>query len=84
MSEPHLSRPPGALFSLKPLNERAEQVVRHPCNRHLASKQTDGTLALDIGFHIRSTSRHTVATLGRGDTDIFVDGSRIAKDPMLL
>lgn len=74
---PHHRRP--ALFSLKPLNERAKRVVSHPWNQHLVSKSTDGTIVLDIGFHIRSRTRHTIATLGRGDTDVFVEGTSIAK-----
>lgn len=67
-----------ALFSLKPLNEHAKNVVNHPWNQHLTSKLTDGTIVLDIGFQIRSRSHHTLATLGRGDADIFVDGITIA------
>jgi hypothetical protein len=74
--QPH----PLALFSLKPLNPRAKDVVAHPCNSHLVSTVgDDGALALDIGFHIRSKSCNTLATLGRGETDIFVEGSSIAK-----
>jgi hypothetical protein len=73
--QPHLL----ALFSLKPRNPRAQDVVAHPCNSHLVSTLDDGTLALDIGFYIRSKSCNTLATLGRGETDIFVEGSSIAK-----
>lgn len=71
---------PLALFSLKPYNLRAHDVVAHPCNSHLVSiLPKDGALALDVGFNIRSKSCDTLATLGRGDTDIFVEGSSIAK-----
>ncbi|EXU95910.1 serine/threonine protein kinase domain protein [Metarhizium robertsii] len=71
---------PLALFSLRPLNERAENVVVHPCNSHLTSILSDGSVGLDIGFQIRSKSYGTLATLGRGaDADIFVEGSSIAK-----
>ncbi|KAJ5244027.1 hypothetical protein N7489_004123 [Penicillium chrysogenum] len=73
------TRRPLPLFSLKPLNEQAKKVAEHPWNQHLASKSSDGTTVLDIGFHIRSCSHNTLATLGRGDTDIFVDGSNISK-----
>ena len=73
--QPH----PLALFSLKPLNPRAQNVVAHPCNSHLVSTLPDGTVVLDIGFNIRSKSCNTLATLGRGDTDNFVEGSSIAK-----
>ncbi|CAG8886341.1 unnamed protein product [Penicillium egyptiacum] len=70
-----------ALFSLKPLNEQAKEVVNDRYNRHLTSSLPDGTLVLDIGFQIRSKSNQnrTLATLGRGDADIFVDGITIAK-----
>ena len=70
---------PLALFSLIPKNGRAKAVLAHQCNKHLVSYLEDGTLALDIG-HVRSNSGDTtLATLGRGDTDIFVEGSSIAK-----
>jgi hypothetical protein len=74
---------PFALFSLvpdPPENERAKDVIAHPDNSHLVSTLPNGTLALDVGFHIRGKSSKTLATLGRGvDTDIFVEGSSIAK-----
>ncbi|KAF2179939.1 kinase-like protein [Zopfia rhizophila CBS 207.26] len=74
-SHPH----PLALFALKPLNERAEDVVAHPINDYFVSTLNDGTLGLDVG-HVRSKSGNsTLATLGRGDADIFVEGSSIAK-----
>ena len=72
MSHPHV------LFSLVPQNERAAAVVAHPINSDFTST-TDGILALDIG-RIRSRSGDsTLATLGRGDADIFVEGLSIAK-----
>jgi len=77
MSRPHPH--PLALFSLAPINKRAEEAVAHPENGPFVSRLDDGTLALDIG-HIRSKSGNTTfATLGRGDADIFVEGSSIAK-----
>lgn len=39
----------------------------------------DGILALDIGLQVRSKSCYTLATLGRGEADVFVEGSSIAK-----
>ena len=76
-SHPH----PRALFSLKPNNGRARDVVAHPCNRHLVSTLKDGVLALHIGSHIRSKScnNNTLATLGRNDTDIILEESSIAR-----
>jgi hypothetical protein len=71
--QPH----PLALFSLRPVNERARAVVTDPNHDHFVSTLPDGTLALDIG-HIRSKSCGTLATLGR-DADIYVPGSSIAK-----
>ncbi|KAJ5158879.1 uncharacterized protein N7500_008530 [Penicillium coprophilum] len=68
-----------ALFSLKPLNKQAQKVVNHPLNQHLTSKLPDGTTVLDIGFQIRSRSQRTIATLGRADADIFVEGTAISR-----
>jgi len=70
---------PRALFSLEPLNDRARDVVTNPNNSHLVSALPDGVLALDIGFHIRSQSRNTLAMLGRNNADIIVQGSSIAR-----
>jgi hypothetical protein len=73
---------PLALFSLAPVsgNERAERIVSHQDNSHLVSTLTNGTLALDVGFHIHGKSSKTLVTLGRGvDADIYVEGSSIAK-----
>ena len=68
-----------ALLSLQPMNKRAEEVVAHSINEPFISTLENGRLALDIG-HIRSKSgTNTLATLGRGDTDIFVAGSSISK-----
>jgi len=78
---------PLAVFSLIPLNPRAEAVVNHPENQHLVSLVPDtrariyegGVLhGLNIGFHIGSRSRYTLATLGRNG-DIVVEGSNIAR-----
>lgn len=67
------------LFSLVPQNKRAEEVVADPLNQQFTSTLDDGTVVLDIGFHVRSKSCNTLATLGRGDTDIFMSGSSISK-----
>lgn len=70
---------PLALFSLKPLNERARNVVAHPGNAHRRSALSDGEVGLDVGFHIHSQSHNTLAILGRGGTDIIVEGSLISR-----
>jgi hypothetical protein len=73
---------PLALFSLRPArrNERAERIIAHPDNIHNISILPNGTLALDVGFHIRGKSSKTLATLGRGvDADIYITGSGTAK-----
>lgn len=73
---------PLALFSLFPYkgNERAERLVSHSNNNHNVSTLSDGTLALDVGFHLRGKSSKTLATLGRGvDADIYVEGSGISR-----
>ena len=70
---------PLALFSLIPVNEGARAVLAHQCNEHLVSWLTKGILGLDIG-HVRSKfGDKTLATIGRGDADIIVADSRIAK-----
>ena len=80
---PRLSPHPLALFSLKPLNERARDIVLHPPNKYLQSKlPMGGAIGLDVGFNIRSrrSRAHTVlATIGRNDADIEVTGSDISK-----
>ncbi|KAK4107119.1 kinase-like protein [Canariomyces notabilis] len=70
---------PLALFSLTPLNKRAEQVVEDPCNKHLVSTLEGGASALDVG-QVRPASADdaTLATLGRCG-DIFVEGASISK-----
>ncbi|EGC46549.1 CAMK family protein kinase [Histoplasma capsulatum var. duboisii H88] len=75
---PRLDTHPLALFSLIPRNERAEAVVADPLNDHLASL-LEGILVLDIGLNVRSKSCNTLATLGRGDVDVYVAGSSISK-----
>ncbi|PGH19525.1 hypothetical protein AJ80_03860 [Polytolypa hystricis UAMH7299] len=75
----HYHPNPLALFSLVPLNELAEAVLDHGDNEHLVSRVNDSTRALDIGFNIRSKSSTTLATLGRGDVDVYVDCSSISK-----
>lgn len=72
-SEPH----PLALFSLKPLNPRAEAVLAR--NDHLASRLRRGELVLDVGHApSRTGDKATLATLGRNG-DIELEGSSIAK-----
>ncbi len=70
---------PLAVFSLKPLNERAYDVVNHPANDRLVSTLVDGTLALDIGHAVsESGEATTLATLGR-NADIIIPGASISK-----
>lgn len=76
---PHRRRHPLAWFSLVSRNKRAEDVITHPCNSHLVSMLEGNRLAFDIGFHIRSGACNTLATLGRSDTDIMLEGSSIAR-----
>ena len=77
-----MPRPPAhplAYFALQPDNHRTQSVLNHPDNSAFVSTLSDGTPVLDIG-HVRSKSgSSTLATLGRGDTDIFVEGLSIAK-----
>ena len=61
-------------------NERAERIVSHSNNDHHVSTLSNGTLALDVGFHLHGKSSRTLATLGRGfDADIYVEGSSISR-----
>ena len=71
-----------ALFSFvpNPENKRAERDVAHPDNTHYVSTLSDGTLALDVGFHICGKSYKTLVTLGQGvNADIYMENSSIAK-----
>lgn len=71
-----------SLFTLVPANPKADDVVNHPHNRHLAYRLDEATVALEIGFHIRSKScsPSILATMGRGDAaDIFIDGSSMLR-----
>ncbi|KAF1962523.1 calcium/calmodulin-dependent protein kinase [Byssothecium circinans] len=83
MPSPH----PLALFSLIPLNDRANAVLDHPNNRHLVSfipgaenESNPEVLprGLNIGLHIASKSSRTLATIGRIG-DITVEGSSISR-----
>ncbi|KAI3334146.1 kinase-like domain-containing protein [Ustulina deusta] len=70
---------PLAVFSLKPLNQRACDVVNHPANDRLVSRLIDGTLALDVGHFVsESGDAMTLATLGR-NADIIIPGASISK-----
>ena len=77
MARPHPH--PLALFSLVPLNDRARAVLAHPDNIGLVSALADGRSGLDIGFHVGSSSRYTLATLGRSGADVSVEGSGISR-----
>lgn len=70
-----MSRDLLTLFCLYPYknNGPAEYTISHRHNSRLVSMFSDGTLVLDIGFHIRSKPSSTLATLGRGDlADIYL------------
>ncbi|CAG9983576.1 unnamed protein product [Clonostachys byssicola] len=74
---------PHARFSLVPHSERAKATLRHPANAHRLSNISDDphsipTYALDVGFHIGSESRYTLATIGRSG-DIVVEGADISR-----
>ncbi|KAM3501324.1 hypothetical protein MY11210_009389 [Beauveria gryllotalpidicola] len=73
-----------ALFTLVPRNDRAMAVLNHPDNAHHISAVSDdgkpgkGLYGLDIGLHIGSKSRYTLATIGRCG-DIIVEGLAISR-----
>ncbi|KLJ06258.1 hypothetical protein EMPG_09293 [Blastomyces silverae] len=71
-----------ALFSLVPLNPNAHAVIDNPLNRRFLSRfvhKNTQYVGLDIGFHIQSIARYTLATLGRSGADITVDGPSISR-----
>ncbi|KAG5295752.1 CAMK family protein kinase [Histoplasma capsulatum G186AR] len=71
-----------ALFSLVPLNQNAHSVINNPLNRRFLSRFVDNNMqyvGLDIGFHVQSSTRYTLATLGRSGADITVDGPSISR-----
>ncbi|OCK99672.1 kinase-like protein [Cenococcum geophilum 1.58] len=79
---------PSTLFSLIPVNNQAQAVLTHPNNSHLVSlipnlpesEYPKGVqCGLNIGFHIGSKSRYTLATLGRNGADITVEGPNISR-----
>ncbi|KAL8669344.1 MAG: hypothetical protein Q9168_006060 [Polycauliona sp. 1 TL-2023] len=77
---------PNALFSLLPLNPKAEAVTSHERNENAAYRISDANqapkYALSIGFHNGSKARdaHTLAVIGRGgDVDIYIEGSSMSK-----
>ena len=75
---------PLAFFSLVALNKRAYAVLNHPDNIHNVSVFRDPMQdknilhGLDIGLHIGSKSRYTLATIGRCG-DILVEGSSVSR-----
>ena len=85
---PHLEPHHLALFSLIPDNDQAHAILAHPDTIHLVSlipntewpENPDRVVSgLNIGFHIGSKSRYTLATLGRSGADITVEGSNISR-----
>ena len=70
-----------ALFSLIPMEEKAENVVNDQDNQHLVSLSLkDDQKSLDIGFHINNESSiNMLATLGRNDCDITLRPKDISK-----
>ena len=64
------------LFSLKPYNAKAIEVVNSPYNDHLRSSRDD-SLVLDVHFPLGSGC--TLAALGRGDVDIMLKYPTISR-----
>jgi hypothetical protein len=70
------------LFSLVADGKGAENVLAHPLNRYLLStvifkgKEME---CLDIGQFISKSGHNTLATIGRGETDVFVEFASISK-----
>ncbi|KAH7316717.1 kinase-like domain-containing protein [Stachybotrys elegans] len=74
-----------ALFTLLPMNEAAEGIVRDPANSHLATSlrlsgdTTNYTIGFDIGPHVRPQSAEVLATIGRAG-DIHVPDPDISRE----
>lgn len=66
------------MFSLYPLNERSIAAIDDPVNEPFVSI-IFGKRVYDIGHFKSKSSVTTLATLGRGDTDIFLDGPAVSK-----
>ncbi|OAL22371.1 putative peroxisomal-coenzyme A synthetase [Fonsecaea nubica] len=78
--EPH----PSTVFSLVPINPRAKAVLDHPSNGHLISVVHNpddplNNLGINVGPHISSSSQYALTTLGRGGTDITLEGATISR-----
>ncbi|KAI9661288.1 MAG: hypothetical protein M1821_009615 [Bathelium mastoideum] len=58
-------------------NEGATAVINHPENRRLRSISSDNRPALEVGF--TKDRKTSLATLGRGDTDIFIDRTDVSR-----
>ncbi|PGH19522.1 serine/threonine protein kinase [Polytolypa hystricis UAMH7299] len=74
---------PSALFTLKPLNLAAQDVVNNPDHQQLVSvlesEDKQRVLGLDIGPRVSSMSRQCLAKLGRArDCDIAILGRHIS------
>ena len=70
-----------ALFSLIPLNQKADEAVQDANNSHLVSISSKSNVpSFDIGFHINSQSSfNTLTTLGRDNCDIYLRSNSIAR-----
>jgi hypothetical protein len=79
LSMPRSGPHPAALFSLIPRNDRAKAVVEHPSNSHLVWMSPAGVLGINIGFNVPSDSSNVLATLGRHNTNIYMEGRGISK-----
>ncbi|KIW82967.1 hypothetical protein Z517_02210 [Fonsecaea pedrosoi CBS 271.37] len=77
--EPH----PSTVFSLVPINGRAEAAVTHSLNSHLISvvqlPNNSSKIGINVGPHIGSSSQNTLATLGRSGADITLEGATISR-----
>ncbi|KAI9688840.1 MAG: hypothetical protein M1822_001197 [Bathelium mastoideum] len=58
-------------------NEGATAVINHPEKRRLRSISSDNRPALEVGF--TKDRKTSLATLGRGDTDIFIDRTDVSR-----
>lgn len=69
------------LFHLVPTNQLAHDALLHPDNQKFVSRNADGKLGLEVGFHVSSMQHgHVITRLGR-DADLILS-PRQPQEPM--
>lgn len=70
---------PRTIAHLVPQNEDAARVLHDPSNQRVISKSADGSLGLEIGYHVAKVTRYAVmTTLGR-NADLVVNDQQVSQ-----